>query len=402
MSDSWDTTMGKALRLTRAGQLAEATSVLQHGLAGKAGGPQPGATGAEDLADHGRACPSRPSKSAATAPPTSFVASPALDALLERVNAKRSRRPHLALTELSGPRAAARSRAERHARADSGGESRRRRHTETAGTRSYDLYVPAGYCGDPVPLVVMLHGGTQNAIDFAAGTRMNELAERHTLLVVYPEQSRAASHGRYWNWFSPTDQRTGSGEPAIIAGITRQVMRDLAVDPARVYIAGLSAGGAMAAVMAATYPDLYAAVGVHSGLGYRAAHDVGSAFAAMRTGGTPTATGTVPLIVIHGDKDTIVAPANAEKLIGCRLAAGDIASQHGPVVARADGGRPYTRTIYNNNDGVAVAESLIVHGGGHAWYGGNPAGSYTDPEGPNASAEMIRFFLLHEAARDRS
>lgn len=370
MSDSWDTTMGKALRLTRAGQLAEATSVLQHGLAGKAGGPQPGATGAEDLAD--------------------------------RVNAKRSRRPHLALTELSEPRAAARSRAERPARADSGGESRRRRHTETAGTRSYDLYVPAGYCGDPVPLLVMLHGGTQNAIDFAAGTRMNELADRHTLLVAYPEQSRAASHGRYWNWFSPTDQRTGSGEPAIIAGITRQVMRDLAVDPARVYVAGLSAGGAMAAVMAATYPDLYAAVGVHSGLAYRAAHDAGSAFAAMRTGGTPTATGTVPLIVIHGDKDTIVAPANAEKLIGCRLAAGDIASQHGPVVARADGGRPYTRTIYNNNDGVAVAESLIVHGGGHAWYGGNPAGSYADPEGPDASAEMIRFFLLHGAAWDRS
>jgi poly(hydroxyalkanoate) depolymerase family esterase len=397
MSDSWDTTMGEALRLTRAGQLAAATSVLQHGLAGKAGRPQPGATGAEDLADHGRPCPSPPSNSAATAPRTSFVASPVRDALLERVNAQRSRRPQLALTELSGPRAAARSGAQAPDRVDSGGESRRRSHTETAGTRSYDLYVPAGYGGDPVPLVVMLHGGTQNAIDFAAGTRMNELAERHTLLVAYPEQSRAASHGRYWNWFSPTDQRTGSGEPAIIAGITRQVMRDLAVDPARVYIAGMSAGGAMAAVMAATYPGLYAAVGVHSGLGYRAAHDVGSAFAAMRTGGTPTATGTVPLIVIHGDKDTIVAPANAERLIGCRLAAGDITSQHGPVVARADGGRPYTRTIYNTSDGVAVAESLIVHGGGHAWYGGNPAGSYTDPEGPNASAEMIRFFLLHEA-----
>jgi poly(hydroxyalkanoate) depolymerase family esterase len=366
MSEHWNATMGEALRLTRAGQLAQATTLLQRGLAGAAGGPQPAAAGVEDLAGRGPA------------------------------------RPSLALAELSGARPSADSDAQAPARAGSRGESHRRRHTETAGTRSYDLYVPGGYRGDPVPLVVMLHGGTQNAIDFAAGTRMNELAERNTFLVAYPEQSRAANRGGYWNWFSPTHQRTGFGEPAIIAGITRQVMGDLAVDSARVYIAGLSAGGAMAAVMAATYPDLYAAVGVHSGVGYRAAHDAGSAFAAMRTGGTPPATGTVPLIVIHGDEDAIVAPINAEKLIGCRLAAGDITSQDGPLTVRADGGRPYTRTTYYSFDAVAVAESVIVHGGGHAWYGGNPAGSYTDPEGPNASAEMIRFFLLHEASSHRS
>ncbi len=358
--------MGEALRLTRAGQLAQATTLLQRGLAGTAGGPQPGAAGADDLA----------------------VREPA--------------RLSLAPADSSGARPSAQSRAQAQACARSGGESHRRRHTETAGTRSYHLYVPSGYRGDPIPLVVMLHGGTQNAIDFAAGTRMNELAERDTFLVAYPEQSRAANHGGYWNWFSPTHQRTGFGEPAIIAGITRQVMGDLAVDSARVYIAGLSAGGAMAAVMAATYPDLYAAVGVHSGIGYRAAHDAGSAFAAMRTGGTPPATGTVPLIVIHGDKDAIVAPINAEKLIGCRLAAGDITSQDGPSTVRTEGGRPYTRTTYYSLDDVAVAESMIVHGGGHAWYGGNPAGSYTDPEGPNASAEMIRFFLLHEATSHRS
>ena len=344
MNENWNTTMGEALRLTRAGQLAEATSLLQNGLAGKAG----------------------------SAPSTSLVALPA------------------------------RSGAQSPARADSGGESRRRSHTETAGTRTYDLYVPSGYRGEPVPLVVMLHGGTQNAIDFAAGTRMNDLAERHTFLVAYPEQSRTANRGGYWNWFSPADQRTGHGEPAIIAGITRQVMRDQAVDPARVYLAGLSAGGAMAAVMAATYPDLYRAVGVHSGIGYRAAHDVGSAFAAMRTGGTPSATGTVPLIVIHGDKDEIVAPANAEKLIGGRLAAGDITRQDGPTTARADGGRQYTRTTYYSSDGVVAAECVIVHGGGHAWYGGDPSGSYTDPQGPDASAEMIRFFLLDEANSQRS
>ncbi len=414
MSEHWNTTMGEALRLTRAGQLAEATSLLQQGLAGKAGGSRPGVAGTEDLASHGHARPSPPGNNAggedlatpgharpsspgdnaATVPPATFMAPPALNGLFERLNAGRSRRPHLPLTAVSRTRPRAHAGGQTSARTGSVGESRRCRHTETAGTRSYDLYVPGGYRGDPVPLVVMLHGGTQNAIDFATGTRMNELAERHTFLVAYPEQSKAANNGGYWNWFSPTDQRTGSGEPSIIAGITRRVMDDMAVDSARVFIAGLSAGGAMAAVMAATYPDLYAAVGVHSGIGYRAAHDVGSAFATMSTGGRPTSTGTVPLIVIHGDKDAIVAPINAEKLISCRLADGDITRQDGPTTARADGGRPYTRTTYYNFDGVAVAESLIVHGGGHAWYGGDPVGSHTDPEGPNASAEMIRFFLL--------
>jgi poly(hydroxyalkanoate) depolymerase family esterase len=264
-----------------------------------------------------------------------------------------------------------------------------------AGSRSYKLFIPSRYQGRPLPLVVMLHGCTQSPDDFAAGTRMNFLADEKNCFVAYPEQGSGANRSKCWNWFRPSDQGRGAGEPSLIAGITRHIMSDYSVDPKRVYVGGLSAGGAAAAIMGATYPDLYAAVGVHSGLACGAARDLPSAFVVMRQGGAehPSAEtrSSVPTIVFHGDRDATVHPANGDRII--ERAAKKTGLTTAVLQGSVPNGHAYTRTILIDADGRAISEHWSIHGAGHAWSGGNPAGSYVDPRGPDATREMLRFFL---------
>lgn len=268
-----------------------------------------------------------------------------------------------------------------------------------AGSRAYKLYIPSGYHGEALPLVVMLHGCTQSPDDFAAGTRMNVLAEERSCFVVYPGQAASANPSKCWNWFSPGDQQRDAGEPSLIAGITRQIMRDYAVDPHRVYVAGLSAGAASAAIMGMAYPDLYAAIGVHSGLACGAASDLPSAFAAMHQGGSGGAAGAdrrvVPTIVFHGDQDTTVHPRNGDLVIA-QSRTTTPSDLHTTVEdGRVPGGHGYRRTLHADASGQAILEQWVIHGGGHAWSGGSPAGTFTDPRGPDATREMLRFFLGH-------
>jgi poly(hydroxyalkanoate) depolymerase family esterase len=281
-------------------------------------------------------------------------------------------------------------------------------YTNEAGQRPYMLFLPSGHFAGPRPLLVMLHGCRQHPADFATGTRMNELAQAQGIVVLYPGQLIQANHLNCWNWFRPEQQQRGRGEPAIIAGLTRQVMDTHDIDPRRVYVAGLSAGGAMAAVLAATYPDLYAAVGVHSGLPHAAAHNLATAMSAMRHG--PAARGAgrrppdrmpLPTIVFHGDEDDTVHPDNGDEVIAQARwdveATADVQQGNGMQVAREEvpGGRAYTRTRHLDRQGRCDAEHWLVHGSGHAWSGGSAQGTFTDPLGPDASAQMLRFFLEH-------
>lgn len=266
-----------------------------------------------------------------------------------------------------------------------------------AGSRAFLTYVPASIAKDesPAGLVMMLHGCGQTHADFAAGTAMNDLAERHRLVIIYPQQSRGDNAQSCWNWFSPGDQRRGGGEPAILADLAQDVVARHAVPPGRIFVAGLSAGAAMAVVLGQTYGDRFAAIGVHSGLPHGAAHDMPSAFAAMAGRGVEPAGAPgsmTPTILFHGSADQVVAPVNADRIARAVLdaAPGQALLQHRDGT---EGGRHFRQDIATIRDGAALLERWTVEGLGHAWSGGRPTGSHTDPAGPDASAHMVRFFL---------
>ncbi|CAB3647529.1 extracellular catalytic domain type 1 short-chain-length polyhydroxyalkanoate depolymerase [Achromobacter pestifer] len=273
------------------------------------------------------------------------------------------------------------------------------RYSSAQGERDYTLFVPQACGRKPMPLIIMLHGCKQDAADFSLGTGMNVLAEKHGCLVAYPIQPRYANPAKCWNWYRPMHQQRDMGEPSLIAGITRDIITDFDVDEARVYVAGLSAGGAMAAIMISTYPDLYAAAGIHSGLPYRRAWGLLSALAAMKVGtlaphappGAATWAPQRPLIVFHGDLDKTVHPSNGRELL---LGFEGISTTVSQEVAEQAEGRRSTRRKLTPAAGVD-AEHWVVHDAPHAWAGGEETGSYTDVTGPDASAEMMRFFLAH-------
>jgi len=301
----------------------------------------------------------------------------------------------------------------------SGGRFLTKSFTNPAGTRAYKLYIPSGYQGQALPVVVMLHGCTQNPDDFANGTRMNTIAEEQHYIVIYPAQSPSANSSKCWNWFNSIDQQRDQGEPSIIAGITREVISQYGLDAGKVYVAGLSAGGAMAVIMATTYPELYAAVGVHSGLPYASARDLPSAFAAMRgnVSGVHSQnqrtselhSSSMPIIVFHGDQDKTVNASNGDQLMKDNVSEFIVDNQRGgsglrrPDVIIEEGqvpnGHRYTRVSYHDSHPDAhartLAEHWVIHGAGHAWAGGSESGSYTDPRGPDATREMMRFFCSH-------
>ena len=411
--------MREALRLTQAGRLQEASAVIQRVLNAATGvnaatATTPPAGGQGDVFESSaHILPAAPPAPAQTAAPASQGEPPQGDP------------PERDPPQVDPPQApppAAPDDADLAARPGAG-EFVSGKYTHALQTRHYKLFIPAGVVGRPQPLVVMLHGCTQDPDDFAAGTGMNQRAREQGFFVLYPAQSKAANPSRCWNWFMREHQRRGGGEPASLAGLTQAVIEDHGIDRRRVFIAGLSAGGAMAAILASEYPEIFAAVGVHSGLAQGAASDMAGAFTVMKSGVSPAGSRAMasrvgislsaapqpttlpPAIVFHGDADRTVHPRNGEQVIAAALSRGGAArsSEASAFAAGAPSveqgvsaqGTRYTRSTHFGASGDAVAEHWLVHGAGHAWSGGRAAGSFTDATGPDATGEMLRFFFAH-------
>lgn len=389
MNETLRTLMRDATRLTQAGRLTEATQALQRAL---------GNHGETGHSAAGRYSFDKSGGETATAP----LGDPSLilDGCVFETDERPAQHPY-------PPRPA-------HTEADKGTFTAA--HYSHGGlTRRYKVYVPPQSAGPLKAMVVMLHGCTQNPDDFALGTNMNERAREEGFVVLYPEQSGDANPQRCWNWFKHNHQRRGSGEPALIASLAQMLVREHGVDPRRVYIAGLSAGGAMAAIVAAAYPEVFAAAGVHSGLPSGVAGNVTEALMLMKNGGSgrsglaapPMTQPPVATIVFHGDQDQTVHPRNGEQVIAASLTthAGAEASGPGASDSRkveqgvSQHGRRYTRSVYTGASGAPLAEHWLVHGAGHAWSGGHSGGSYTDPKGPDATREMLRFFFSQPSGK---
>jgi poly(hydroxyalkanoate) depolymerase family esterase len=408
MNHSFQDLMRDAARLTRAGQLGAATDAIQRALRGAASpDTSPQTRSPHDLFQDA-------AQTLAFKLPVIEVEGRVVDMTDFVPVAPPSDVPHVAKTPVDRTPA-------QPAPSPTAGEFSHGSHTLAGLTRHYKLYVPPGPAGRSLPLVVMLHGCTQDPDDFAAGTGMNALASEQGFYVLYPAQAQDANPSRCWNWFKHNHQARDHGETALIAAMTQAVIEAHGIDPDRVYIAGLSAGGAMASLVAAAYPDVFAAVGVHSGLPPGAASSLPEGLAAMQAGSgaaagrsplqpglntglrfkakaRPPAGLAVPVIVFHGDQDQTVHPLNGEQVVAAALKGSrrtGVSADGRPVVEQGvcAAGRRYTRSTYAAESGPAIAEHWLVHGAGHAWSGGQPGGSYTDVHGPDATREMLRFFF---------
>src|SRR6476646_10038637 len=344
--------MRAATKLTRAQKLMEATRVIQSALLLGRGQTEP----ADEQAIEARAIEQftidiTPDVTPSVALPLDDVAATLVRAGL----------PSLGLDAL------ARAKPRKPLEIPDGAQFLNRSYACAAGKRSYKLYIPHRHQAGRRPLLVMLHGGTQGPDDFAAGTRMNALAEEHGFLVAYPSQCKSANPSLCWNWFKPEEQMRGAGEPSIIAGITNEIVSAYDIDPQRVFVAGLSAGGATAAMR-----------------GDRGLQRP------RKTRPSSEHASRVRTIVFHGDADHIVHPSNAGNIVEAQAKTDDNVER---AKARSSASRTHTRTVTRDKTGTVVVEQWLIHGSGHAWSGGSADGTYTDPHGPDASREMLRFFL---------